>query len=73
MLYTVFWVFTQRRFLVRNQRFGTTCLSHLQGLEVNETLKIGQTSSTETLVSYQKMTPGKNPKNFLQHYHRSEN
>jgi hypothetical protein len=39
-------------FLVRNQIFGTTCLSHLQGFEVNkesfldhlETLKMGQTS-----------------------------
>jgi hypothetical protein len=29
----VFWVFTWRRFLVRNQRFGTACL---QGVEVNE-------------------------------------
>jgi hypothetical protein len=49
MLYKVFWVFTQHHFLVRNQRFGTTCLSHLQGLEVNETLKMGQTSTPETL------------------------
>ena len=30
-----FWVFARRRyFMVRNERFGTTCLSHLQGLEV---------------------------------------
>jgi DNA mismatch repair ATPase MutL len=36
LLYKIVWVFTQRRFLVRNQRFGTTCLSHLQGHEVNE-------------------------------------
>jgi hypothetical protein len=36
MLYKIFWVFTRRRFLVRNQRFGTTCLSHPQGLELNE-------------------------------------
>jgi hypothetical protein len=26
---------------------------------------MGQTSSPETLVSYQKMTPGKNPKAFI--------
>jgi hypothetical protein len=36
MLYKVFWVFTRRRFLVRNKRFGTTFLSHLQGLKVNQ-------------------------------------
>jgi hypothetical protein len=30
-----------------------------------ETLKMGQTSSTETLVSYQKTTPGKNSKDFI--------
>jgi hypothetical protein len=28
------WVFTQRHFLVRNQRFGATFVSHFQGLEV---------------------------------------
>jgi hypothetical protein len=56
----IFWVFTRRRFvLVRNQRFGTTSLSHLQGLQNPllihlETLKIGQISSPETLVPYQK-------------------
>ena len=33
-LYNSFWVFTRRHFLVRNQIFGTTSLSHLQGLEV---------------------------------------
>jgi hypothetical protein len=31
---------------------------------------MGQTSSPETLVSYQKTTPGKNPKDFIQHYDR---
>jgi hypothetical protein len=75
----------------RNQRFRTTCLSHLQGLEENqeptfqdylsvpssgswgepgkahlETLMIGQTTSPETLVSYQKTKPGKNSKDFIQ-------
>ena len=35
LLYKSFWVFTRRHFLVRN-RFGTTCVSHLQGLEVNQ-------------------------------------
>jgi hypothetical protein len=61
MFYKVFWVFfSRRRFLVSEQRFGTICLSHLQGLE---TLKMGQTNSPETLVSYQKTTPGgKKPK-----------
>jgi hypothetical protein len=40
-------------------------MSHLQGLEVNEekdvrkSLKMGHTSSPETLVSYQNTTPGK--------------
>ena len=60
ILCKIFWVFTRRRFvLVRNQRFGTTSLSHLQGLQNPllihlETLKIGQISSPETLVPYQK-------------------
>jgi hypothetical protein len=38
-----------------------------------ETLKMGQTSSPETLVSYQtKTTLGKNPKHFVQHYEKTE-
>ena len=40
-------------FWVRNQRFGTICLSHLQGLKVNQE----RTSDT----------PGKNPKGSIQH------
>jgi hypothetical protein len=36
LLCKIFWVFTRHCFLVRNQRFGTTCLSHLQGVKVNE-------------------------------------
>jgi hypothetical protein len=31
---------------------------------------MGQSSSPDTLVSYQKTTPGKNPKDFIQHYDR---
>jgi hypothetical protein len=31
-----------------------------------QTLKMGQTRSPETLVTYQKTTPGKNPKDFIQ-------
>jgi hypothetical protein len=64
-MYKVLWGFTQRRFLVRNQRFGTTCLSHIQGrsfLVQLETLKMDQTSNPETLVSYQKTTPDKTQK-----------
>jgi hypothetical protein len=49
MLYKMFWGFTWRWFFVRNQRVGTTCMSHLQGLEVNDTLKMGQTRSPEML------------------------
>jgi hypothetical protein len=46
--------------ILRNQHFGTTCLSHLQDL------KMGHTSSPETLVSYLKITmPGKNPQKPL--------
>ena len=68
------WVFVLRYFLVKkNQRFGTTRLSHLQGLEVIqenfidylEALRMGQTSSPETLVYYQNMTPRKNPKTYI--------
>jgi hypothetical protein len=66
MLSKMFWVFT-RHFLVRNQRFGTNCLYHILGLEMNKTLKMGQTSSPETLISYQKTTPGKNPEDLIQH------
>jgi hypothetical protein len=51
VLYKVFWVFIRCGFLLRNQHFGTICLSHLQG---HETLKMGQTSSPETWVSYKK-------------------
>jgi hypothetical protein len=55
----MFWVFIRCRFLVRNQHFGTICLFHL--------LELKQTISPEMLVSYQKMTLGKNPKDFIQH------
>jgi hypothetical protein len=44
-----------------DQRFGITCLSHLY------TLTMGQTSDPETLVIHQKMTPGNNPEDFMQH------
>ena len=33
-----------------------------------KTLKMGQTSDPETLVIYQKTTPGNNPEDFMQHY-----
>ena len=46
LFYKSFWVFTRRHFLVRNQRFETTCVSHVQGLEIIldylETLNISQ-------------------------------
>jgi hypothetical protein len=35
MLLKIFWVVAPRQFLVYNQRFGITCLSHLQGLRFN--------------------------------------
>ena len=73
IFYKGFWVFTRRNYLVRYRRFGTTCMSHLQGLVVihnlldyHETLKIRHTNSPETLVSDQIMTPGKTPKTFIQ-------
>jgi hypothetical protein len=44
LLYTSFWVFARRQFLVRNQRFGTTFVSHIQSLEI---LKIGHTNSPD--------------------------
>jgi hypothetical protein len=65
MLLKIFWVVARRQFLVYDQRFGTTCLSNLQGLRYNflpKTLKMGQTSDPETLVINQKLTPGNNPK-----------
>lgn len=59
-------------FLERNQRFGTTYLSHLQGLlDYLDTLEKRQTNSPETLISCQKMTPGENPKAVIQHHNRS--
>jgi hypothetical protein len=67
VLLKIFWVFTRRHFWVYDQRFGITCLSHLQGL-FPKTLKMGQTSDPETLVIHQKMTPGNNPEYFKQHY-----
>jgi hypothetical protein len=36
--------------------------------EFNPTLMMGQKSSPETLVSYQKTKPGKNPKDFIEQY-----
>ena len=38
-----------------------------------ETLKIVQTNNPKTLVSYQKTTPGKNLKDFIQLYYRDGN
>jgi hypothetical protein len=32
LLLKIFWVITRRHFLVYDQRFGITCLSHLQDL-----------------------------------------
>jgi hypothetical protein len=66
MLLKIIWVVTRRHFLVHDQRFGITCLSHLQGLKEKGsyflmTLKMGQTRNPETLVMQQKMTPGNNP------------
>jgi hypothetical protein len=60
MLYKKFYAFTRRHFLVRNQRFGTTCVFHLQGLEVS--VKMGHTSSPETLVSDHKYAKFKTQK-----------
>jgi hypothetical protein len=34
LLLKSFWVVARRQFLVYNQRFGNTCLSHLQGLKM---------------------------------------
>jgi hypothetical protein len=70
MLYKIFWVFTRRRFLVRNERFGTTCLSHLQGLVHLETLKMGQTSSPETLVETLKMGQTSSPETLVSYQKR---
>jgi hypothetical protein len=67
MLYKVFWIFNRRRFFGKKPTFRDY-LSHLQGLD---TLKMGQRSSPETLFFfYQKTTPGKNPKDFIQLYDR---
>jgi hypothetical protein len=63
MLLKSFWVVARPQFLVYNQRFWNTCLSHLQGLS----LKMGQTSVPETLVINQKLTPGYNPKTCKQY------
>jgi hypothetical protein len=66
-MYKIFWVLSWRRFLVRNQRFGTACLSHLQGLEMNEKGMSGGKKHVCFLPPGQKTTPGKNPKDFIQH------
>ena len=57
-MYKRFWVFTRRCCLVRDQLFVTAPLVHI------ETLMMGHTNSTETLVPDQTTTPGKNLKNF---------
>jgi hypothetical protein len=74
LLYKDFWGFTRRRYLVRNQSFGTACVPHHQGLKVMirdppdhiETLMMGHTGSPKTLVPDQVTTLGKNPKTSIQ-------
>jgi hypothetical protein len=63
MLLKIFWVITRRHFLVYDQRFGITCLSHLPGLK-KQALKRGQTSDPETLFIHQKVTPCNNAESF---------
>jgi hypothetical protein len=63
MLLKIFWVVTRRGFLVYDQRFGITCLSHLQGLR---NLKLGQTSDPESL--HHETMPGNNPEDFKQQF-----
>jgi hypothetical protein len=58
MLFKIFWVVTRRSFLVCDQRFGITCLSHV----------LGQTCDPETLDIHQETTTGNNPEDFKQHY-----
>jgi hypothetical protein len=45
-----------------------THVSYLLASFFPKTLKMGQTSDTETLVIHQKMMPGNNPEDFKQHY-----
>ena len=67
VLYKSFWVFTRSRRLVMDQRFGTTYVSHHQGLSVTlMVVMMGHISSLETLVHDQRKRPSKNPKTFIQ-------
>jgi hypothetical protein len=79
----VFEFYTRRCYLVRDERYGTACVSHHQGLNLIqrmmsggrdyiETLMMGHTGSPEMLVSDQITTPAKNPKSFIHQDNRGE-
>ena len=68
VLYKSFWVFTWRRYLVRDQRFEIACVSHYQPVVHIETLIMGHRNSLETLVPDQITTPGKNPKTSMEYH-----
>jgi hypothetical protein len=43
----IFWVVARRQFLVYDQRFGNTCLSHLQGLPKTQKILRNITTTAE--------------------------
>jgi hypothetical protein len=67
MLHKIFWVVTWRCFLVYDQRFGITGLSHLQGLEEKDP-EDGTDKRSRTLIIYQKTTPGNNPEDIAKSF-----
>jgi hypothetical protein len=52
LLYKGFWVFTLLHYLVRDQRFGTACVSHHQGLSVIRRIFMQQDNRGESLQSH---------------------
>jgi hypothetical protein len=55
MLLKIFWVrpITRRHFLVHDQRFGITCLSHLQ-ITITELAYVTEGTYTRTLLHFQR-------------------
>jgi hypothetical protein len=73
-LYVFFWVFPRRQ-IKFCRRFGTLCQSHLQRLDEEffiKPLKMYLTEGSETSAKLN-LTPGKYPKENIQHSEHGEN
>jgi len=77
MRWAFFWDFTQRRLIVRNPRFGTTCRSHPQEPSSYSAWaawpqKMGPIGLVETSVTNCRSTLRNSPEERRSHWHRGE-